>query len=94
VVDTPRHTPAGSQHDRQVRPGLSEGRPDGWPARRGDGKREHGVQEEAGGGDRGYAEHERDEDGPAQYVEGPPVQQMDFQVEHGGPDPHRREHLD
>ena len=85
---------APAQHDGQVRPGLGERGPDLRPARPGDGEREHGVQEETRRRDRGHGQHQRDHDRPGQFVKRLPVQHVRLQVEHGGPDPHRRQHLD
>src|SRR5205814_9963336 len=53
------------------------------------------VQVEARRGDRGDAEHDRNhERRPGQQVKRPAVQDMSLQIEHGGPDPHGRQHLD
>ena len=85
---------APSQDHGEAGPGPGERRPDHRRSRPGDGKGEDGVQEEAHGGDRGHGEHERDHDRPVHYMEGLPAQHVGLQIEHGEPDPHRREHLD
>ena len=62
--------------------------------RAGDGKPEHRVQEERGGGDCSNREHDRDQDRALQHVERLAVQCVRLPVEHGQPDPNRRQDLD
>src|SRR5580700_2943842 len=90
------HTNRGApaQDDRQMRPGLRESGPDGGRTLARDSKGEHGVQEEARRGKGGNGQDDRDHDGTGQYMERLPVQHVSLQVEHGGPDPHRRRDLD
>jgi hypothetical protein len=73
----------------RVNAGRISGGP-GWAI----AKREYGVQEIASRGDRGHRENHEDHDRPSYHMERLPVQHMGFQVEHGGPDPHGRQHLD
>jgi hypothetical protein len=68
---------ARAQHDAQMRPGLGERWPDPRVSWLDDRVREHGVQEEARGGDGSNAEHCRDHDRrPCHVRERLAVQQM------------------
>ena len=77
-----------------MRPGLRERGPDRGRTVARDGKGEYGVQEETRRGNSGNGQDDRDHDGTGQYMERLPVQHVGLQVEHGGPDPHRRQDLD
>jgi hypothetical protein len=58
-----------------------------------DRKREHCVQEEAGGCYGRDCEHDRDEDRAVQHANGLAVQGVLLEIEHREPDPHRRKDL-
>ena len=74
-------TKSVGEHQSEVLAGLRERRSDlGW-RRLGDGEREHRVQEEAGRRYGGDEEDDRDQDGPAEDVEGVPVQQVRLEPE-------------
>jgi hypothetical protein len=86
---------APDQDRPQVAVGLAEGGADLDPllARAGDGEREDAVEIEAGRRHGRHRQRQRNEDRPADDVELLAVQQVDFDVEHGRPDPHGRDDL-
>ena len=96
IVDDAEHQTddgAGPEDHPEVRAGLRERRPDLRCAGLNDREPEHGVEEEAGRGDRRDHEHDRDQDRAAQHVQGLAVQHVRLEVVHRQPDPHRRQDL-
>ena len=85
---------AEADHHAQVVAGLGKGGPDVGPTFFGDGKGKNGVEKVAEGGEGDDGNGQRDEDRPSEEMKGLPVQNMGFEVDHGGPDPHGGKQLD